>query len=125
MDFTQADVILYTQIYRECVDFYGDALCLDLKFEIVRAGEKLTTFSLGGIYLMIEPGGTAHVGIKSAEKYTTKFRSNVTNLQATCNKLRRKGVSVAIIEHHWGTTAEFSDPDGNKCALRSSSGFGS
>ena len=125
MDFTQAGVILYTQNYRECVDFYGDALELDLMFEIDRAGEKFTTFSLGGIYLMIEPGGTAHVGVKSAEKYTAKFRFNVTNLQAACNKLRRKGVSVAIIEHHWGTTAEFSDPDGNKYALTSSSGFGS
>ena len=62
MNFTQAGVILYTQIYRECVDFYGDALCLDLKFEIVRAGEKLTTFSLGGIYLMIEPGARRMLG---------------------------------------------------------------
>ena len=62
MDFTQAGVILYTQIYRECVDFYGDALCLDLMFEIDRAGEKLTTFSLGGIYLMIEPGARRMLG---------------------------------------------------------------
>jgi len=125
MDFTQAGVILYTQNYRECVDFYGDALGLDLMFEIDRAGEKITTFPLGGIYLMIKPGGTAHVGIKSAEKYPTKFRFNVISLQATCNKLRRKGVSVAIIEHHWGTTAEFSDPNGNNCAQKSSSSFGS
>ena len=56
MDFTQAGVILYTQNYRECVDFYGDTSGLDLMFEIDRAGEKLTIFSLGGIYLMIEPG---------------------------------------------------------------------
>ena len=62
MDFTQADVILYTQIYRECFDFYGDALCLDLMSEIDRAGEKLTTFLLSGIYLMIEPGARRMLG---------------------------------------------------------------
>ena len=63
MDFTQAAVILYTQNYHECVNFYGDALGLDLMFEIDRAGEKLTIFfSLGGIYLMIEPGARRMLG---------------------------------------------------------------
>jgi lactoylglutathione lyase len=33
--------------------------------------------------------------------------------------------AVASVRHHgWGITAEFADPDGNRCALRSDQGFG-
>ena len=81
-------------------------------FKIDRPKEKITTFALGEVYLIIEPGGHAQAGQKSVAIYPTKFRFNVNDVQ------------IEVIDHSWGTTAEFSDPGGSRCALRSQSGFG-
>ena len=43
---------------------------------------------------------------------------------AHANNLKDSGVDVTVAVHTWGTTAEFTDPDGNVCALRSDDGFG-
>jgi len=122
--FLQAGVILYTQRYQECVDFYEKVLELEILHEIDRVGEQLTTFSLGGTYLMVETGGVSHVDVKTIETSPVKFRFNVVDVESTCKELRSKGVELEVIRHSWGTTAEFADPDGNLCALRSDNGFG-
>ena len=124
MKFTQAGVILFTQNYEECVHFYGEVLGLETQHKIDRPSEKLTTFLLGDSYLMVETGGVSHVGVKTTKTCPTKFRFNVPDVEAACNELRNKGVDLKVIHHTWGTTAEFSDPDGNPCALRSDNGFG-
>jgi len=124
MDFSKAGLILYTEKYPECVNFYGDILGLDLLFEINRPGEQLTCFDLGGVYLMLETGGYSHSNVKPIDQCPTKFRFNVPNVDAVCTELRSKGVTIEVHHYEWGTTAEFSDPDGNRCALRSDEGFG-
>ena len=124
MKFTKAGIILNTQKYQECVDFYGTILGLDIMFKIDRPKEKITTFALGEVYLMIEPGSHAQAEKKSVAICPTKFRFNVNDVLSECRALRRKGVQVEVIDHSWGTTAEFSDPDGNRCALRSQRDFG-
>lgn len=124
MKFTNAGHILFTEKYEECVDFYGERLELELMHEIDRDGEQLTTFSLGGTYLMVERGGVAHVNVKRVDACPTKLRFNVPDVETACETLRDKGIDIEIVRHDWGTTAEFSDPDGNPCALRSDDGFG-
>lgn len=124
MNFTKAGIILNTQNYPECVEFYRDKVGLEVLFEINRGDELLTAFSLGDIYLMVEPEGKSHDGIKPIEICPTKFRFNVPDVQMESDKLRAKGVHMEVIHREWGTTAEFSDPDGNRCALRSDEGFG-
>ena len=124
MKFTKSGIILNTQKYQDCVDFYRTSLSLDNMFKINRPNEKITTFALGEVYLMIEPGGHAQAGQKSVAICPTKFRFNVNDVQIECQALRRKGVQVEVIDHSWRTTAEFSDPDGNRCALRSQRDFG-
>jgi len=124
MKFTRAGFILNTENYQECVHFYGNILGLECLFKFDRKGEKLTTFDMGGVYLMIETGGTAQAGGKSMATCPTKLRFNVSDIQATCADLRRKGIQAKVIDHSWGRTAEFFDPDGNRCALRSDQGFG-
>ena len=124
MKFTRAGFILNPENYQECVYFYGNILGLEFMFKIDRKGEKLTTFDLGGVYLMIETGGIAQHGGKSMATCPTKLRFNVSDIQATCANLRRKGIQAKVIDHRWGTTAEFFEPDGNRCALRSEKGFG-
>lgn len=124
MDVTHAGVILNTEKYRQCVEFYGEVLSLPILHKIDRPNEQLTCFDLGGVYLMVETGGKSHVGGKSIENCPTKFRFNVVDVERIAEDLRRKGVSIEVRNYDWGTTAEFADPDGNRCALRSDAGFG-
>jgi lactoylglutathione lyase len=124
MDFSKTGIILYTEKYQECVSFYGEVLELTLLFEIDRPGEKLTCFGLGGAYLMIETGGQSHSGVKPIDICPTKFRFNVEDVDTVSADLRSKGVSIEVSHYEWGATAEFADPDGNSCALRSNEGFG-
>lgn len=124
MKFSMAGIILFTQNYEECVDFYGSVLELEVLHEIDRKDERLTTFSLGGAYLMVESGGIASETAKTVSQSPTKFRFNVPDVEATAGSLRLKGVDVTVARYTWGTIAEFTDPDGNLCALRSDDGFG-
>ena len=124
MNFTRAGIILFTENYEDCVTFYGKTLDLEVLHEIDRPGERLTTFSLGDTYLMVETGGIASRTAKSVEASPIKFRFNVPDVMAACDLLRGRGVDVDVAQHSWGTTAEFTDPDGNLCALRSDEGFG-
>lgn len=124
MNFTMAGIILFTENYEECVAFYGSALELETLHVIDRPGERLTTFLLGDNYLMIESGGIASDSAKAIEQNPTKLRFNVPNVRETSAALKSKGVNVQVFEHTWGVTAEFTDPDGNLCALRSDAGFG-
>jgi catechol 2,3-dioxygenase-like lactoylglutathione lyase family enzyme len=49
MKSTKAGIILNTQKYQECIEFYGTILGLDIVFKIDRPNEKITTFALGEI----------------------------------------------------------------------------
>ena len=53
MKFTKAGIILNTQKYQECVDFYGTILGLDIMFRIDRPKEKITNFALGELRFQI------------------------------------------------------------------------
>ena len=66
MKFIQAGIILNTQKYQECLDFYGTILGLDIMFKIDRPKEKIPTFALGEVYLMIEPGGHTGSGLRAS-----------------------------------------------------------
>ena len=124
MDVSKAGIILNTEKYEACVRFYGEILELPLLYEIDRPGEQLTCFDLGGVYLMVETGGQSHPNVKAIDRCPTKFRFNVADVEAVSADLRGKGVKIDVLVHEWGTTAEFADPDGNRCALRSDEGFG-
>ena len=56
-------------------------------FKIDRPKEKITTFALGEIYLMIEPGGHAQAGQKAVTICPTEFRFNVNDVQIECQAL--------------------------------------
>ena len=121
MQFSEAGIILFTSRYEDCVAFYGDVLGLALMFRFDRADSRLTCFDLGGAYLMVEPG-LPEAG--RGGRYPVKLRFNVEDIETAAMELQGKGVEVTIRHHDWGTTAEFADPDGNRCALRSVQGFG-
>lgn len=121
---TRHGVILNTARHAECVAFYRDSLGLEILFARDSEDERLTCFDMGGAYLMVESGGVASDRPKTAETCPAKLRFNLTDVAAGAAHLRARGVTVEMRVHDWGTTAEFSDPDGNRCALRSDAGFG-
>jgi len=123
MEFARTGLILNTKNYLECVHFYGSVLGLPISHRIGQGDDEITVFGLGDVYLMVEHGGRSHSGIKPTDLCPTKFRFNVMDVEASSAELRQKGVEVAVKHHAWGTTAEFADPDGNRCALRSEHDF--
>lgn len=72
---------------------------------------------------MVETGGTSRLNIKPIDQCPMKFRFNVKDVERTPEARRSKGMTIEIRRLEWGTTAEFADPDGNRCALRSDQGF--
>ncbi|WP_281966804.1 VOC family protein [Roseovarius nanhaiticus] len=124
MNFSRVGIILNTKKYEECLNFYKFVLGLPVEGQFGDGDDQITIFSLEGCYLMVEHGGTSHPGSKPRDICPTKFRFNVPDIDVACDELRAKGVEVNVLKHEWGTTAEFADPDGNRCALRSAQDFG-
>lgn len=124
MEISKIGVILNTENYPACVEFYRDVLGLPVLFANDEPGEQLTCLDMGGVYLMVETGGRAAKQAKDIKDCPTKFRFNTPDIETTSEQLRQRGVAVEVRSHSWGTTAEFCDPDGNRCALRSDAEFG-
>ncbi len=123
MKYARTGIILNTRHYSECVAFYKDIMGLPVLYAIDREDEQLTCFDFGGAYLMVETGGVSHDGPKPMKYSPVKLRFNVADIEAACRVLRERGLTVDISRHDWGMTAEFIDPDGNRCALRSDTDF--
>ncbi len=122
MDVTKYGLILNVENYAECVAFYRDVLGLTMVFSEAEEGFAMTCFAFGSGYLMVENGGLAAAPAKSIAQSPVKLRFNVEDVEAAAVALRTHGVALEIETHDWGTTAEFHDPDGNRCALRSEDG---
>ena len=77
-----------------------------------------------GNYLMIETGGKAVAGEKSAAQNPVRLRFNVNEVEKAAEELTEKGAAVNLRREQWGTVAEIVDPDGNICSLRDETRFG-
>lgn len=114
MDIAQPGVIVFTDRYEACVDFYEHKVGL----EILAQKEALTSFAFGSGYLMIETGGPPAEAEKHRDRNPTVLRFNVADVPGAAAELRSKGVDVEIREFGWGTIGVFLDPDGNRCELK-------
>ncbi len=124
MHYTRTGVILCTENYDECVEFYSDVLGLPILNALDNEHSKLTCFGMGGDnYLMVEPGGTAVTTGKTLDQNPVWLRFNVEDVDDAADELRRKGVNVKLRKEVWGTVADFVDPDGNVCSLRDEATF--
>lgn len=125
MKFSRSGIILCTAHYLDCVAFYRDTLGLPVLFALDNEASKLTCCDMGGgVYLMIETGGTAAAGKKTLEQNPVCLRFNVDDVDASAAQLEAKNVAVSIRREAWGTVADFTDPDGNRCSLREEGTFG-
>ena len=124
MRYSRTGVILCTEKYEQCVEFYSRVLGLPIMHSLDNEHSKLTCCDMGsGNYLMIETGGKAMPEGKSLEQNPVWLRFNVENVKESAELLRRKGLDVVVRAEVWGTVADFVDPDGNYCSLRDEASF--
>ena len=107
-------IILFTEKYKECVEFYRDKLGLPMWFD----KENLCCLHFGGGYMMIETEGISVNRRKSRAENPTIIRFNVPDVAAAAALLIEQGIEVKIYHHDWGTVGTFLDPDGNVCGLK-------
>ncbi len=143
MKLSQTGVILNTEKYRECVDFYRDLFGLKTLFEKDEGDFHLTCFDLDGSYLMIETGGVAatenHLSetqvvvesgtksnavlSKSIAENATKLRFNVPNIDDALQDVLAYGLEAKVETFDWGSVINICDPDGNRVGIRNHAGF--
>jgi lactoylglutathione lyase len=109
----QVGIILFVEKFHECEKFYAETIGL----RILYRKELLTAFEFGNGYLMLEVESSE---TRRAARGSFVIRFNVGDLQGATNYLERQGVD--LITHHfdWGALAVFTDPDGNRCELKTS-----
>ncbi|TDJ13445.1 MAG: glyoxalase/bleomycin resistance/dioxygenase family protein [Gammaproteobacteria bacterium] len=123
MKIARTGIILNTEKYDECIAFYKDLFNLNILFEEVDGDFRMACFEFGGSYLMIETGGIANDIGKSVSENATKLRFNVTDIDMALEKLQACGIEAEIRRHHWGSTINIYDPDGNRVSIRDESTF--
>ena len=107
-------LLLFTEHFEQCVNFYGSVLGLPVWFE----KEGLVCLRFGDGYLMVERGGTASAATKKIHENPVTLRFNVADVEAAAKALRLRDISVKIENFDWGTVGVFNDPDGNVCELK-------
>ena len=123
MELTRSGIILCTEHYEACVDFYRRILGLPELFSLDNENSRLTCLDMAGTYLMIATGGTAVPEGKPIERNPVIVRFNVVDVEATAKVIEARGVQVSIRCEVWGTVGDLVDPDGNQCALRDEGSF--
>ncbi len=119
MKYERTGIILCTEKYDECVEFYSRVLDLPILEVLDDANSKLTVLGFGeNTYLMIETGGNAIPSGKSLDQNPVWLRFNVKSVEDAASELLDKGITVKIRREAWGTVGDFTDPDGNICSLR-------
>ena len=117
LSFVTHGIILGTEHYDECLEFYRDTLGLPVWYD----KGHLCCLHLGNGYLMIEHGGHAkRAGRKATSENPIILRFNVEDVRVAADGLRAKGLQVDVRTFDWGTVGTFCDPDGNVCELKNS-----
>ena len=118
MNIVRTGIILNVEKYDECVAFYKEVFGLDILFEESEGSFRLTCFTYGGSYLMVETGGIAQPAGKSIRENATKLRFNVSNIEDALQTLHSHGIEPEIQHNSWGSTINIHDPDGNRIGIR-------
>jgi lactoylglutathione lyase len=123
MKTSRTGIILNTQNFEACREFYKDILGLEELFSKNENGHKLSCLEFGGAYLMVETGGYANPEGKSVKESPAKLRFNVPSLEDAQRFLNARGIDARISRFDWGSTINIFDPDGNRIGIREESEF--
>ncbi|WP_067587991.1 VOC family protein [Endozoicomonas ascidiicola] len=118
MKLSRTGIILNTENYDACVEFYHQIFELNIIFQKQEGSFRLTCFDFNGAYLMVETGGYANSIGKSVKEGSMKLRFNVPDINDALASLQSKGIDAEIQESSWGSTINIYDPDGNRIGVR-------
>ncbi|MBV9873979.1 MAG: VOC family protein [Verrucomicrobia bacterium] len=108
----QFGLILFVEKFHECERFYAETIGL----QILYRKESLTAFEFGNGYLMLETGSSE---TRNAARPFV-IRLNVRDLMRATKYVEDQGVDVVTHHFDWGSIAVFTDPEGNRCELKTS-----
>lgn len=123
MEIVRTGIILNTENYGSCVNFYKTLFGFEVLFEEISGDFQLTCFDFFGAYLMIETGGTARSEGRSIDDSPVKIRINVADIDQALVKIKTYGIEAQIQKSSWGTTINIHDPDGNRVGIRDEKTF--
>jgi len=109
----QFGIILFVEKFYECEKFYAETIGL----RILYRKESLTAFEFGNGYLMPEAESSE---ARKAARGSFVIRFNVRDLVGATEYLEQQGVDLVTHHFDWGSIAVFTDPDGNRCELKTS-----
>ena len=125
MNIVRTGIILNTEQYEACVDFYQKVFNLKIMHTKNDSdGFALTCFEFGGSYLMVETGGVAADGEKDIATSPAKLRFNVSDIEKALDSIQAHGIDAHIERYDWGSTINICDPDGNRVGIRDEASFG-
>jgi lactoylglutathione lyase len=107
----QFGFILFVEKFHECEKFYAGTIGL----RILYRKESLTAFEFGNGYLMLEAESSE---TRKAARRPFVIRFNVGDLVRATKYLEHQGVDLVTHHFDWGSIAGFTDPDGNRCELK-------
>jgi lactoylglutathione lyase len=109
----QFGIILFVEKFCECEKFYTETIGL----RILYRKESLTAFEFGNGYLMLEAESSR---TREAAQGSFVIRFNIRDLVGATEYLEQQGVDLVTHHFDWGSIAVFTDPDGNRCELKTS-----
>jgi lactoylglutathione lyase len=123
MNIERYGIILNVEKYEACVNFYRDVFELKVMFSKIEGDFKLTCLEFGSSYLMIETEGFAEHFGKSIKICPSKFRFNVSDIDAALERVKSLDIPFEFIKSDWGSTINMYDPDGNRIGIRDEISF--
>ncbi len=124
MNIVRTGVILNTENYKECVEFYRKIFALKTLYtKSYDDGFELTCLEFGESYLMVETDGVAAKGEKDIAICPAKLRFNVSDIDEALRSIQSHGIEATIERHEWGNTINLYDPDGNRIGIRDEATF--
>jgi lactoylglutathione lyase len=123
MNLERTGIILKTENFDACVNFYRGNFSLPLMFEKHEADFRLACLEFGGAYLMIETGGPRAELSRSLEQNPVIIRFNAGALPDAEARLEKLGTEYSKELFDWGTVLILIDPDGNRVEVRDEQSF--
>ncbi|ENM5936011.1 VOC family protein [Vibrio mimicus] len=118
MEFLRTGIIVKTEHYNKCFDFYHDIIGLKLIEEQSEHSFKLAHFEFGSSYLMVETGGRAYQSGKSVDMNPSVIRFDVADIEKVKLALKMHRVDINYYEYEWGKLVIVFDPDGNQVEFK-------
>ena len=120
MEIVRTGIVIRTEKYQECVDFYTKIIGLKVTYKESKDNFKLSFLEFGGAYLLIETGGKAQPEgkAKGVDENPSVLRFDVHDALETLKMLKAHQVKTWFHDFEWGKIVIIYDPDGNEIQFK-------